>query len=48
MKFVAILRILVQELSTLASGFEVDGGQLRFQASSLVIFFRNRPSISNL
>ncbi|CAI5454853.1 unnamed protein product [Caenorhabditis angaria] len=31
MKFVASLRILTEELSTLASGFEVDGGQLRYQ-----------------
>ncbi|EPB75130.1 hypothetical protein ANCCEY_05799 [Ancylostoma ceylanicum] len=31
LKFVASLRILTEELSTLASGFEVDGGQLRFQ-----------------
>ncbi|GMR60970.1 hypothetical protein PMAYCL1PPCAC_31165, partial [Pristionchus mayeri] len=31
MKFVASLRILTEELSTLASGYEVDGGQLRYQ-----------------
>ncbi|PAV73995.1 hypothetical protein WR25_00482 [Diploscapter pachys] len=31
LKFVACLRILTEELSTLASGFEVDGGQLRYQ-----------------
>ncbi|CAD6187487.1 unnamed protein product [Caenorhabditis auriculariae] len=31
MKFVASIRILTEELSTLASGFEVDGGQLRYQ-----------------
>ncbi|UMM43904.1 hypothetical protein L5515_019209 [Caenorhabditis briggsae] len=31
MKFVASLRILTEELSTLASGFDVDGGQLRNQ-----------------
>ncbi|KAJ1356068.1 hypothetical protein KIN20_013692 [Parelaphostrongylus tenuis] len=31
LKFVASLRILTEELSTLASGFEVDGGQLRYQ-----------------
>lgn len=33
MKFVASLRILTEELSTLASGFDVDGGQLRNQVS---------------
>ncbi len=31
MKFVACLKLLTSELSTLASGFEVDGGQLRFE-----------------
>ncbi|KAK6110658.1 RAVE protein 1 C terminal family protein [Brugia pahangi] len=31
MKFTASLRLLLEELSTLASAFEVDGGQLRFQ-----------------
>lgn len=31
LKFVASLRILMEELATLASGFEVDGGQLRYQ-----------------
>ncbi|KJH47115.1 hypothetical protein DICVIV_06823 [Dictyocaulus viviparus] len=31
LKFVASLRILTEELSTLASGYEVDGGQLRYQ-----------------
>ncbi|EJD75711.1 hypothetical protein LOAG_17206 [Loa loa] len=31
MKLTATLRLLVEELSTLASAFEVDGGQLRFQ-----------------
>ncbi|KAL3982356.1 RAVE protein 1 C terminal family protein [Acanthocheilonema viteae] len=31
MKFTATLRLLVEELSTLASAFEVDGGQLRLQ-----------------
>uniref|UniRef100_A0A1I7WD23 FPL domain-containing protein n=1 Tax=Heterorhabditis bacteriophora TaxID=37862 RepID=A0A1I7WD23_HETBA len=31
LKFVASLRILTEELSTLASGFEVDGGELRYQ-----------------
>uniref|UniRef100_A0A9J2PHZ4 RAVE complex protein Rav1 C-terminal domain-containing protein n=1 Tax=Ascaris lumbricoides TaxID=6252 RepID=A0A9J2PHZ4_ASCLU len=31
LKFVASIRIMMEELSTLASGFEVDGGQLRFQ-----------------
>uniref|UniRef100_A0A7E4VLC2 WD_REPEATS_REGION domain-containing protein n=1 Tax=Panagrellus redivivus TaxID=6233 RepID=A0A7E4VLC2_PANRE len=29
--FVAALRVFMEELSTLASGFEVDGGQLRFE-----------------
>ncbi|CAG9539942.1 unnamed protein product [Cercopithifilaria johnstoni] len=31
MKFTATLRLLVEELSTLASAFEVEGGQLRLQ-----------------
>ncbi|ELU10253.1 hypothetical protein CAPTEDRAFT_201231 [Capitella teleta] len=31
LKFVACLKIMMEELSTLATGFEVDGGQLRFQ-----------------
>lgn len=31
LKFIASLRIMVEELSTLASGYEVDGGQLRFE-----------------
>uniref|UniRef100_A0A0R3RIQ7 Rav1p_C domain-containing protein n=1 Tax=Elaeophora elaphi TaxID=1147741 RepID=A0A0R3RIQ7_9BILA len=31
MKFTATLRLLVEELSALASAFEVDGGQLRLQ-----------------
>lgn len=31
LKFVASMRIMTEELSTLASGFEVDGGQLRYQ-----------------
>ncbi|XP_046141549.1 dmX-like protein 2 isoform X3 [Osmia bicornis bicornis] len=31
LKFVACLKILMEELSTLATGFEVDGGQLRYQ-----------------
>lgn len=30
LKFVACLKILMEELSTLATGFEVDGGQLRY------------------
>ncbi|KIH57837.1 hypothetical protein ANCDUO_11970 [Ancylostoma duodenale] len=38
LKFVASLRILTEELSTLASGFEVDGGQLRFQVLYLSSF----------
>ncbi|XP_055631831.1 dmX-like protein 2 isoform X2 [Toxorhynchites rutilus septentrionalis] len=29
--FIACLKILMEELSTLATGFEVDGGQLRYQ-----------------
>lgn len=33
MKFVASVRILTEELTTLASGFEVEGGQLRNQVS---------------
>lgn len=36
MKFTATLRLLVAELSTLSSAFEVDGGQLRLQASLLL------------
>ena len=31
LKFVACLKIMMEELSTLATGFEVDGGQLRYQ-----------------
>uniref|UniRef100_A0A1B0A9X2 RAVE complex protein Rav1 C-terminal domain-containing protein n=1 Tax=Glossina pallidipes TaxID=7398 RepID=A0A1B0A9X2_GLOPL len=31
LKFVACLKILMEELSTLATGFEVDGGHLRYQ-----------------
>uniref|UniRef100_A0A914EHD8 Uncharacterized protein n=1 Tax=Acrobeloides nanus TaxID=290746 RepID=A0A914EHD8_9BILA len=31
LKFIASLRIMVEELSTLASGYEVDGGQLRYE-----------------
>ena len=31
LKFIACLKIVMEELSTLATGFEVDGGQLRFQ-----------------
>ncbi|KAL3867333.1 hypothetical protein ACJMK2_044544 [Sinanodonta woodiana] len=30
-KFIACLKILMEEMQTLATGFEVDGGQLRFQ-----------------
>ncbi|XP_064608806.1 dmX-like protein 2 isoform X2 [Liolophura sinensis] len=30
-KFIACLKILMEELTTLATGFEVDGGQLRYQ-----------------
>jgi len=31
LKFIACIKIIVDELSTLATGFEVDGGQLRYQ-----------------
>lgn len=31
LKFIAVLRIMMDELATLASGFEIDGGQLRFE-----------------
>ncbi|CAH1797131.1 unnamed protein product [Owenia fusiformis] len=31
LKYIACLKIMMEELSTLATGFEVDGGQLRFQ-----------------
>ena len=31
LKFMACLKIMMEELATLATGFEVDGGQLRFQ-----------------
>lgn len=31
LKFIACLKILMEELSTLATGYEVDGGQLRYQ-----------------
>uniref|UniRef100_T1IMB2 RAVE complex protein Rav1 C-terminal domain-containing protein n=1 Tax=Strigamia maritima TaxID=126957 RepID=T1IMB2_STRMM len=31
LKFVACLKIMMEELSTLATGYEVDGGQLRYQ-----------------
>ena len=30
LKFVACLKIIMEELSTLATGYEVDGGQLRY------------------
>ncbi|XP_076465247.1 dmX-like protein 2 isoform X2 [Babylonia areolata] len=30
-KYIACLKVLMEELSTLATGFEVDGGQLRYQ-----------------
>ncbi|XP_041373660.1 dmX-like protein 2 isoform X2 [Gigantopelta aegis] len=30
-KFIACLKVLMEELGTLATGFEVDGGQLRYQ-----------------
>ncbi|XP_033750320.1 dmX-like protein 2 [Pecten maximus] len=30
-KFIACLKVLMEEMQTLATGFEVDGGQLRFQ-----------------
>ena len=31
LRYIACLKIMVEELSTLATGFEVDGGQLRYQ-----------------
>ena len=31
LKFMACLRLMMEELATLATGFEVDGGQLRYQ-----------------
>ncbi|XP_055931190.1 dmX-like protein 2 isoform X2 [Argiope bruennichi] len=31
LKFIACLKIMMEELSTLATGYEVDGGQLRYQ-----------------
>ena len=31
LKFIACLKIMMEELATLATGFEVDGGQLRYQ-----------------
>lgn len=31
LKFIACIKIIVNELATLATGFEVDGGQLRYQ-----------------
>ena len=31
LKFIACLKILMTEMATLATGFEVDGGQLRLQ-----------------
>jgi len=31
LKFMSCLKIMLEELSTLATGFEVDGGQLRYQ-----------------
>jgi hypothetical protein len=37
LKFIACLKIMMEELSTLATGFEVDGGLLRYQVQS----FRN-------
>ena len=35
LKFIACLKIMMEELSTLATGFEVDGGLLRYQVSNL-------------
>ena len=37
-KFIACLKLMMEEMQTLATGFEVDGGQLRYQVSSL--FFK--------
>lgn len=31
LKFIACLKIAMEELATLATGFEVEGGQLRYQ-----------------
>ena len=31
LKFIGCLKIMMEELSTLATGFEVDGGLLRYQ-----------------
>ena len=33
LKFIACLKIMMEELSTLATGFEVDGGLLRYQVT---------------
>ena len=35
LKFISCLKILMEELSTLATGFEADGGQLRYVACRL-------------
>lgn len=32
-KFIACLKVMMEEMQTLATGFEVDGGQLRFQVT---------------
>lgn len=32
-KFIACLKVIMEEMQTLATGFEVDGGQLRYQVS---------------
>lgn len=31
LKFIACLKVAMEELATLATGFEVEGGQLRYQ-----------------
>jgi hypothetical protein len=51
LKFIACLKILMGEMATLATGFEVDGGQLRLQlylwldrelqVSCITVFFFN-------
>lgn len=53
LKFVACLKILMGEMATLATGFEVDGGQLRLQLylwldrELQVRYFPNRVSVTH-
>ena len=42
LKFIACLKIMMVELSTLATGFEVDGGQLRYQ---LYVWLENEVEV---